>query len=1081
MGGRSGGVMITLLSSLPSISSPRPIQSDDDGDDQDESSERKPRRHRSRPPSQEIENRSRHPDHRLVIHPSSSTSIPARDRGSQNQLEALSTTTVNVFKLPLDYRPQDSHSHPISSRLLQSLKGLLPPPDLIPHQLEPPFDPSHPPHDLLHPIPSNPTELPTPPPSSSSSSSSPSNQFIHPHPSSPPSSHHPQQPRPIQYPPQSESDRPNSKSFLISEQRERFHRIIPNLPVNSKSPIPSFYEYVNGKWVLSDNWNLYGLSGSSSRHRARSLDELSSAPPSDPSSSHLAHHASAVPSSPILQYDTTLSNSSSSSSNNAQKLYLPTGWNHTSQRGPLYATSVIVVASLVIAVGVLSTVVFLVARRRDRNRKANLQSRSSTHSTISTTQATHPSSAPFPDKQTLEEIEEGRVKRARHRLRSRLNRRLQQLTLVKINRFTNGRSRARISRVTVTTHPNDPPPPSLIVVGEVRRSTSSNSPLSGCLNPGRQNLSRRSLRSDHAADPQTFFDNTNPTQASGPEGGNGHSIIDPSSHPSTPSAIPLPSVPQPIPIQSLPDINDLGLPSSSNDPQYQLDFHPGSFDYEDGLPDLVSEPGPSMISPPSGSSDSPPDPDHSSLNRPFIPLTAIQSNSSPHHHTDHPSATTIRRELSRVSVNPNYRSYREIIRARAISTISPAFDSAQPSSLAHSGSLSSLPRLSSGSSDHLSHRPSPLDSVDPAIARSQAGVFRSPSNYSNRTVMAEGLTDHHPAAEQVRYQSVIGHILRHSPSPPAYSSQSMTLRPTTRANEKQRMIDEDLEEAVNSTGHPSFRSPPEGCAIGDNFHSDLPTPYVAHVATDDKLILGSLLAMGSSPGDGNQQTQGEKDSRLAEGIGVENARVLGEADVDLVDVVPSAPPLHFEDQGRFELLSDGRRANDDLKTRENNRSVRGHISLDDEQVGRKDLNVLPAPSAQFIIRFDPQLDSTAVVLGSPPDATIPSTTALCSGKTRARDSNDLLTTTYNGYHHQYDDDDRRQYRHPNPLFNPISQCLPDLHAAASAPPLMSAENEDDDQHEDRGMNNMWSTRLGGESSSAGDNRMINPTAPPYVE
>ncbi|KAH9823218.1 hypothetical protein DFH28DRAFT_1078271 [Melampsora americana] len=171
----------------------------------------------------------------------------------------------------------------------------------------------------------------------------------------PPSQSDPQQPAP-------ESPHPDSQ--LSFSPHQSHHTSIP-----VKSSIPTYYEKVNGAWVLSDNWNLYGLSGPSQRHRARSLP-TNNAPRStkQPRSAPLVHHTSLAARTSELESNAVLSNNTNSNTNSSANLDLPAGWNHTSPRGPMYVVPAIVIASLFIAISVVGTVVCLVGRRRNNKR-----------------------------------------------------------------------------------------------------------------------------------------------------------------------------------------------------------------------------------------------------------------------------------------------------------------------------------------------------------------------------------------------------------------------------------------------------------------------------------------------------------------------------------------------------------------------------------------------------------------------------------------------------------------------------------------------------------------------------------------
>ncbi|EGG12056.1 uncharacterized protein MELLADRAFT_115120 [Melampsora larici-populina 98AG31] len=165
----------------------------------------------------------------------------------------------------------------------------------------------------------------------------------------------------------SESPHPNSQlSFSPSQS----HRL--SIPV--KSSIPTYFENVNGTWVLSDNWNLYGLSGPSQRHRARSLPTNNVQRSSkQPRSAPLVHHTSLAARTNELESNASFSNSTNNNMNSSTNLDLPAGWNHTSPRGPMYVVPAIVIASLFIAISVVGTVVCLVGRRRKNKRISSMR------------------------------------------------------------------------------------------------------------------------------------------------------------------------------------------------------------------------------------------------------------------------------------------------------------------------------------------------------------------------------------------------------------------------------------------------------------------------------------------------------------------------------------------------------------------------------------------------------------------------------------------------------------------------------------------------------------------------------------
>ncbi|WAQ82203.1 hypothetical protein PtA15_2A520 [Puccinia triticina] len=572
--------------------------------------------------------------------------------------------------------------------------------------------------------------------------------------------------------------------------RQREHPV----PVSAKAPIPSFYENLNGRWVLSDNWNLYGLSGSSQRHRPRSLDQAPSQPPSTPS---LVHHASALNGTPAsLQYDAAPLNSSSTTTpantTASQKLYLPAGWNHTSKRGPLYATSVIVVASLLIAVAVLSTVVCLVARRRARGRrktqlKEGLLDPAAAHSPADHHPShSHPTSTS--SKLSPAEIEEGRglqAKQLKHRL---VPRKLSQLTLVKVFRSPRGKTQARISRISIlpSSKPNEPPPPSLIVVGEARRSASFNSTSSfrctgDALARRRTHSHRTESQSDETAEPnhQTL---------------NGLLSVpihrNPSSTVSTFTPAQFPTLPPP-------ESSPAGGGSSSGAQTIRaVESVAELADERPPADDLLSRTYSTTMSEPSPRrrrtrSDQRRGQQRAEDERPAWPIP-----------TDPTWAAAGRQtEPGRASVDPNYRSCREIIRARS----STSSSSHRGPPVLASSSPASLPDL------HFSIPPLP------------------PSSGSRPSLA------HHDA-----------------PHLPGTDPSGEPLPPASRMAEKQRM-------SAELAGPPDAPDPrPRREPDQEPEDAIDRAPFVAHVATDDKLVLKSLLRMGSTPAMGSRSTPGDK-------------------------------------------------------------------------------------------------------------------------------------------------------------------------------------------------------------------------------
>lgn len=146
----------------------------------------------------------------------------------------------------------------------------------------------------------------------------------------------------------------------------------------------SLTSYISHPHIFSQ-WNLYGLSGPSQQHQARSLlgslspglteplhqsPDHSFNPINHSHDSPLVHHHSLTsPPSTDLESNASLTSGTSSSHAGSTNLNLPAGWNHTSPRGPLYVVPAIVIASLFIAISVVGTVVCLVGRRRTARRR----------------------------------------------------------------------------------------------------------------------------------------------------------------------------------------------------------------------------------------------------------------------------------------------------------------------------------------------------------------------------------------------------------------------------------------------------------------------------------------------------------------------------------------------------------------------------------------------------------------------------------------------------------------------------------------------------------------------------------------
>ncbi|KAI7958852.1 hypothetical protein MJO28_002643 [Puccinia striiformis f. sp. tritici] len=733
---------------------------------------------------------------------------------------------------------------------------------------------------------------------------------------------------------------PPSQQQLPLQPTTQQH-LSPNVPINTKAPIPSFYENLNGQWVLSDNWNLYGLSGSNQRHRPRSLDEASNqAPPSSPAPA-LIHHASGVNGSPSLQYDTTPVNttspspssppSSSSPSPNNTKLYLPAGWNHTSKRGPLYATSVIVVASLLIAVGVLSTVVYLVTRRRARGRRKAQLKEGLLEDPAST-------------KLSPAQIEEGRA--ANHhqerikRVKDRVQQKLKELTIIKIHRSPRRGGEqpvARISRISVLTgKPGEPPPPSLIIVGEqARRSTSFASNSSFHCTGERQSSTRRRTRSHRT------LSQSDETLASTP----GSSTLHTSN-----GLLAVPNLRKPstatmttrnstfTAAQAIPDPESLATgPIEINTPiEAQSEHEPTANTTRIERAISTTSRGTHRYQP---------DLEGESIERPMLSIDTVD-----------PVCVTLptrHQEAGRTSVDPNYRSCREIIRARSSTSCSHQVGRPNLSeSLRSPVSLSEL---------HFGIPPLPIEALhlpDQFTVRGRSQSIQ-PFSLSCRSTIPRTLPDHLPIETS---------FMSGDPLPPAYSGRATTSTSnnrTSRAFEKQRMTDDDgdhhqIDSPQRQIDHRSHRSPLQ--EENGNSHG----PFVAHVATDDKLVLRTLLSMGSTP-TMRSRTMGEKEELFGEGgttletgqddegTGETSSRNTRRSILDINEEFrPSAPPLLAspEEEGslpeRFE--TGGYEKAEPMATESINFPI-----LNDDQVGSSDqgMTILPAPPTQFIIRFDP--------------------------------------------------------------------------------------------------------------------------------
>ncbi|KNZ56879.1 hypothetical protein VP01_2297g3 [Puccinia sorghi] len=716
-------------------------------------------------------------------------------------------------------------------------------------------------------------------------------------------------------------------------------------PTTHQQPlIPSFYENINGQWVLSDNWNLYGLSGSNQRHRARSL-ELDEAPNLaqsnlSSSASSLIHHSSALSSSPSLQYDVLPPTNASSNTNN-QKLYLPAGWNHTSKRGPLYATSVIIVASLLTAIAVLSTVICLVARRRARGKRRAMLKEGLC--------------SPSDPKLTPSEIEEGRAITTgrRSRLKNQIKLKLKQLTIVKINHSPSGKQLARISRINVHPgQPGDPHPPSLIIVNEARRSSSFVSHSSFRCTGESAGSSRRRTR------PHRIESQSDESPANEPQHNRNvtlHGLLGPSHlRPSdAPTFTPAPPLPAQIIVDSA---FSLTGPCDPSIRPIEIEAEMASR-HEESVPINTY-------------SNSTPEFPRFTESRQTLSHGTAQSGEPPVlivNTADAFCATsqTRHQETSRASVTPNYRSCREIIRARS-STFSPHYATRAPGLLI--SSPASLPDLNF----HIP--PLPSESF-------QAQNLPHPTT-RRRTRSTEPFT----ISGTIRaspVESTVTSLAVAEPLPPAYSGRATPgVGESSRSFEKQRIIDPPADKDDVSQRAQFLEDDPRQ-SISQHHHQEaLNRPFVAHVATDDKLVLRSLMRMGSTPAMGSR-TMGEKEEMplrfgeeeeeeeaLQQG-GDESRRTRVEEGVDRTgssggriaaassSLAPSAPPLVHqgdEEDAAYDGFTDKRRSgpSDEPLIQQ------GGGTLNDDQVGgsASSLAILPAPPAQFIIRFDP---STSLV------------------------------------------------------------------------------------------------------------------------
>ncbi|CAH7686923.1 expressed protein [Phakopsora pachyrhizi] len=294
--------------------------------------------------------------------------------------------------------------------------------------------------------------------------------------------------------------KPVSESILLNEaaaaqQNVDGHQVAS--PINPKTNVPTFCEYVNGQWVLSDNWNLYGVSGPAQRHRPRSLIEdnapINPANHLNSSSLAVAHHA-ALTGEMLPLYEISPLNTGSqvsNSTNNGTKLYLPAGWNHTSPRGPLYVVPAIVTSSLFLALSVVGTVVFLVARRRaarNRARKASITQRDGDRSR----------DLSFKDEESAVEMLEDRVSHRRHQA----SQRLKTLTIIKILRKAGGKREARVKRLSTAAISTNSP--SVILIEEAPLNSRALPSVWNTNRTTRRRTSRWSLPRAHLREDQNI-------------------------------------------------------------------------------------------------------------------------------------------------------------------------------------------------------------------------------------------------------------------------------------------------------------------------------------------------------------------------------------------------------------------------------------------------------------------------------------------------------------------------------------------------------------------------------------------------
>ncbi|MBW0528585.1 hypothetical protein O181_068300 [Austropuccinia psidii MF-1] len=662
-----------------------------------------------------------------------------------------------------------------------------------------------------------------------------------------------------------------------------------NVPFNSKFPISAFYEKVNNKWVLSDNWSLYGISGSNQRHWTRSIQDLNNKVDDSnhpPISSSLYHHASSAQLDSSIQYDMASTNSSN------QKLDLPAGWNHTSRRGPLYVVPAIVITSLFIAISLLGLAIFLVMHRRDARRQAKIQNKNLLNQSNSSGNfQTHSN---FKDEE--EQIEN--IQNKKHI--KKILKPLKKLTLIKIHKLSKKKQSASITKLDISNSSNQSSLPSVVIVQEAASSSSR--------------LLNRSLRHRHHLTHQNQSQSPN---LSNPHTTSDHQLI------STPftsqSSTNLSHVPNMS--SNSTDLSSYSLNLQSNQ---DIGLHPPP----QRLPSSALQTNhqtESLIN------------NHLNLNS--IDSSSINASTSNHAQSNiSPSPTTNithhSRKTSQTSLLDHSSSLSNLDDPRIIQNLNPSLNRST-----HDLTISQPPIIPTnlgtfdvnhhnlpipGSSSSAS-RPiisnSELDQVDPNTNtiisnHYQANRWRSqsfgPSDQINSHVWASDDLD---TGTEQRANGIL---------PPAYSQQNS--EESNRVLEKQRAnsISEEQENQAESTQEGQEEDPES-------------TVFMVHVATDEKLIIERLMKMGSSP----QGTAGQEPNSHSD---IEPGQPGGSRECISDNAIePSAPPW-VSDQAESEPVDSSLNGKDQDLGMIVEDSVR---LLDDCQVGMSDLNILPAPPEQL--------------------------------------------------------------------------------------------------------------------------------------